>query len=125
MNLEKFTRLVGETPRKVRYLIAEGFIPGPTGSRCRPSYGSIHISSVRRYQELRLKFSPLQIKAILAEDRMDDDFDVLELSDGIRLSVSRSADLHALDPGEIGRLASAGLVTLILTAIGSLPGRRF
>ncbi len=41
------------TPRFVRFLIAEGVIPGPRAGRSNADYGADHVSGIRRYLELR------------------------------------------------------------------------
>ncbi|MCG7360605.1 helix-turn-helix domain-containing protein [Roseomonas sp. ACRSG] len=53
MTIIELAEAVGETPRQIRYLIAEGLIPGPEGSRARPDYGAVHVGGIRRYQALR------------------------------------------------------------------------
>jgi MerR family copper efflux transcriptional regulator len=65
MDIHAFTTLVGETPRQVRFLIAEGFMPPPTGGRSRAQYGPEHVEAVRRYRWLRERYSPQQIKLMM------------------------------------------------------------
>jgi len=65
MDIHTFTTLVGETPRQVRFLIAEGFMPPPTGGRSRAQYGHKHVEAVRRYRWLREQYSPQQIKLLM------------------------------------------------------------
>lgn len=65
----KFDDLVnatGTTPRQIRYLIAEGFVPPPTGGRTHASYSDAHVTAIRRYDRLRsLGFPPAAIRLLL------------------------------------------------------------
>lgn len=68
MDIHTFTALVGETPRQIRFMVTEGFLPPPTGSRARAQYGPEHVAAVRRYRWLRKAYSPQQIKLILGTE---------------------------------------------------------
>ena len=65
----KFDELVGitrTTPRQIRYLIAEGFVPPPTGGRTYATYSHVHVTAIRRYDKLRtLGFPPAAIRLLL------------------------------------------------------------
>ncbi|MCG7363735.1 helix-turn-helix domain-containing protein [Roseomonas sp. ACRSG] len=105
---------VRETPRQIRYLIAEGLIPGPEGSRARPDYGDRHVEGIRRYQALRQEgMKPSQVKALLEAERLRQDGGQFTLAPGVVLSIN----LHQLDPNtaprEIGKLAAAALTHLL------------
>ncbi len=69
MNSLKFDELVsitGTTPRQIRYLIAEGFVPPPTGGRTYATYNDAHVTAIRRYDRLRsLGFPPAAIRLLL------------------------------------------------------------
>ena len=66
MDIHAFTSLVGETPRQIRFLIAEGFIPPPRGGRATAEYGDDHAAAIRRYQRLREQgIAPAGIRALL------------------------------------------------------------
>jgi MerR family transcriptional regulator, copper efflux regulator len=55
------------TPRFVRFLIAEGVIPGPRGGRANADYGEDHLTGIRRYLQLRdLGLSASRTKEIVA-----------------------------------------------------------
>lgn len=90
MDIHAFTALVGETPRQIRFLIAEGFMPPPTGGRAKAQYGVEHVEAVRRYRWLRERFSPAQIKVMMTAT-----------SEGLRLPVAPGIDL-LLDLSMIG-----------------------
>jgi DNA-binding transcriptional MerR regulator len=98
MDIHAFTALVGETPRQIRFLIAEGFMPPPTGGRARAQYGAEHVEAVRRYRWLRERFSPAQIKVMMTA-----------AGEGLRLPVAPGIDLlvdlsligPSLDPARI------------------------
>jgi MerR family copper efflux transcriptional regulator len=65
----KFDDLViatGVAPRQIRYLIAEGFCPPPTGGRTYATYGQAHVTAITRYERLRdLGFPPAAIRLLL------------------------------------------------------------
>ena len=66
MKLRELAELMGVAPRQVRYLIAEEFIPPPTGGRAHASYGKEHIDAMRRYLRLKeLGLSPAAIRVLL------------------------------------------------------------
>ena len=66
MNIRELTAAAGIPERQVRYLIAEGFIPPPTGGRAHASYGGDHVEAIRRYSRLReLGLPPAAIKVLL------------------------------------------------------------
>lgn len=62
----ELTQRTGITARQARYLIAEGFMPAPTGGRAHATYGDAHLTAISRYQRLRAAgFSPASIKLLL------------------------------------------------------------
>lgn len=66
MKFDELVETTGIAARQLRYLIAEGFVPPPTGGRTYASYGDDHVSAVRRYERLRsLGFPPAAIKLLL------------------------------------------------------------
>lgn len=114
MTITELAEAVSETPRQIRYLIAEGLIPGPEGSRARPDYGDRHVDGIRRYQALRREgMKPSQVKALLEAERLRQDGGRFELAPGVVLSI----DLNRLDPDTppraIGDLAAAALTHLL------------
>nr|WP_198370634.1 MerR family transcriptional regulator [Roseomonas rosulenta] len=98
MDIHAFTALVGETPRQIRFLISEGFMPPPTGGRARAQYGIEHVEAVRRYRWLRERFAPAQIKVMMTT-----------VGNALRLPVAPGIDLllelsligPGLDPARI------------------------
>ncbi|MFC7477067.1 helix-turn-helix domain-containing protein [Dankookia sp. GCM10030260] len=69
MNIHDLTALTGETARQIRYLIAEGLMPPPTGGRATADYGEPHLAAIRAFQRLRaLGFRPAAIR-LLREGR--------------------------------------------------------
>jgi DNA-binding transcriptional MerR regulator len=122
MTIIELAKAVAETPRQIRYLIAEGLIPGPEGSRARPDYGDVHVDGIRRYQALRQEgMKPSQVKALLEAERLRQDGGRFELAPGVVLSI----DLGRLDPKtsprEIGSLAAAALTHLLPHARKGAP----
>src|SRR5579872_6133637 len=66
MNIHALVEETGIAERQVRYLIAEGFVPPPTGGRANADYGEEHLAAIRRYSRLReLGFPPAAIKLLL------------------------------------------------------------
>ena len=66
MHIRELVSLTGVAERQIRYLISEGFMPGPTGGRAHADYGDEHVRAVQRYQRLRdLGFPPAAIKALI------------------------------------------------------------
>jgi DNA-binding transcriptional MerR regulator len=66
MKLSELSRLTGAAERQIRFLIAEGFVPAPTGGRARADYGGDHLAAVTRYLRLKeLGFPPSAIRLLL------------------------------------------------------------
>ncbi len=109
MNIRELAEAVGETPRQIRYLIAEGFIPNPDGSRARPDYRQSHVEAIRRYQQLRQDYKPAQIRILLEADARARDGERILLAPGVTLVIT--PDLLGPDtrPRAIGDLAEAAL----------------
>ena len=66
MNIRELVEATGIPERQVRYMVAEGFMPGPTGGRARAQYGEVHLEAIQRYQRLKiLGFPPAAIRRLL------------------------------------------------------------
>lgn len=66
MNIRELVKTTGMPERQVRYLVAEGFMPGPTGGRARAQYSEAHLEAIQRYQRLKaLGFSPAAIRKLV------------------------------------------------------------
>lgn len=66
MHIRELVARTGISERQVRYLIAEGFMPPPTGGRAMADYGEAHVEAVQRYLSLReLGFPPAAIRKLL------------------------------------------------------------
>ncbi len=66
MKFDDLVDVAGTTPRQIRYLIAEGFVPPPTGGRTYATYSDVHVTAIRRYDRLRsLGFPPAAIRLLL------------------------------------------------------------
>ena len=66
MKFDELVSVTGTTPRQIRYLIAEGFVPPPTGGRTYATYSDVHVTAIRRYDRLRrLGFPPAAIRLLL------------------------------------------------------------
>lgn len=66
MHIRELTSRTGTSERQVRYLIAEGFVPPPSGGRANADYGDEHVTAIARYGRLRdLGFPPAAIRLLL------------------------------------------------------------
>lgn len=66
LKFDDLVSITGTTPRQIRYLIAEGFVPPPTGGRTYATYSDVHVTAIRRYDRLRsLGFPPAAIRLLL------------------------------------------------------------
>ena len=63
--MRELTSLTGVTARQVRFLIAEGFVPPPSGATANADYGDQHVAAIRRYQCFHdLGYPPAAIKLL-------------------------------------------------------------
>jgi DNA-binding transcriptional MerR regulator len=114
MTIIELAEAVAETPRQIRYLIAEGLIPGPEGSRARPDYGVVHVEGIRRYQVLRQEgMKPSQVKALLEAERLRRSGGRFTLAPGVVLSIDLTKLDPSIDPRDVGKLAAAALTHLL------------
>lgn len=68
MTLRELTALTGVAERQVRYLIAEGFVPPPSGGRAHADYGDEQVAAIRRYAALKAAgLPPSAIRVVLAD----------------------------------------------------------
>ena len=105
MKLRELSERVRVAPRQVRYLIAEGFIPPPTGGRAHAAYGEEHVAAIERYMRLKqLGFTPASIRVLL------------EAREGAPLTVAPGITL-VVDPALV---ASGVPVEPLLRRIGDL-----
>ena len=105
MKLRELSERVGVAPRQVRYLIAEGFVPPPTGGRAHATYSLEHIAAIKRYMRLKqLGFTPASIRVLL------------EAREGAPLPVAPGITL-VVDPDV---LLSAAPVEPLIQRIGDL-----
>ncbi len=66
MKFDELAKTTGVAPRQIRYLIAEGFVPPPTGGRAYATYSDNHVHAIRRYDRLKsLGFPPAAIRLLL------------------------------------------------------------
>lgn len=110
LNIHELAEAVGETPRQIRYLIAEGIIPSPAGSRTRPEYGQAQLDAVRRYQALRGRGMKLsEIRALLLTEHLARDGGEFALAPGVVLTIDPALLPPEIRPQDIGDLARAAL----------------
>jgi MerR family transcriptional regulator, copper efflux regulator len=113
MRMNELTDVTGIAERQVRYLIAEGFIPPPSGGRANADYGEDHVAAIRRYVRLRdLGFPPAAIKLLL------------QAREGAPIPVAPGVTL-VVDPDLIGRGADVGdLTERIATLLSKVLGNK-
>ncbi|HEY4251538.1 MAG TPA: helix-turn-helix domain-containing protein [Roseomonas sp.] len=110
MNIQELADMVAETPRQIRYLIAEGIIPPPGGSRTRPDYGPAHVAAVHRYRALRDQgLKPSGIRALLLAESLARDGGQFALAPGVTLTIDPALLPPDIRPHDIGDLARAAL----------------
>ena len=106
MLIAELAEVTGTEPRQIRWLIAEGIVPGPGGTRSRPEYGPEHVRAILHYRDERRRgLSPAQVKAVLRERARETAGLELRLAPGVTLRIEPEAleALDALDPHEVGR----------------------
>jgi MerR family transcriptional regulator, copper efflux regulator len=109
LNINELAKLTGSAERQVRYMIAEGFVPPPRGSRSQPEYGEDHVEAIRRYLGLRaVGFPPAAIR-ILGESG---EAARLPIADGVALSIDHRLIGRALDVDMIVERVAAVLKKL-------------
>jgi DNA-binding transcriptional MerR regulator len=65
-SMDQLCDATGQTPRGIRFLISEGFIPPPVGHGRWAKYHEAHVSAITHYEARRREgLSPSQIKAIM------------------------------------------------------------
>ena len=105
MNIRELASQTGSAERQIRYMIAEGFVAPPRGTRSQPDYGDDHVEAVRRYLALRQLGLPPAAIRIVSETG---DAVLLPIADGIALSV---------DPRLLGRPLDIEAITERLVTI--------
>ena len=106
MRIQELTERTGETARTIRFLIAEGVMPPPTGGRAQAEYGETHLAALRRYQ--RLRAAGYKISAIrLLIDRGE--AVSLAIAPGLTLQIDPTLAGDALDSEVIARQVAAAL----------------
>lgn len=104
MKFDELVTATGVAPRQIRYLIAEGFVPPPTGGRTYATYGQTHLTAVTRYERLRhLGFPPAAIRLLL------------NAREGIPVAVASGITL-IVAPELIGSGAAAGPILASVAA---------
>ncbi len=106
------------TPRFVRFLIAEGLLPGPAGGRTYATYGDPHLAGIRRYLRLRdMGLSVGAIKALAAGAAPD--AVAVDLAPGLTLTVHPAALTAPPDPVCLATRIAEALSDLMAT--GTTP----
>lgn len=99
----------GTEPRQIRWLIAEGIVPRPGGTRSRPEYGPEHVRAILHYRDERRRgLSPAQVKAVLHERVRGAAGLELRVAPGVTLRVEPEA-IGTLDPDAVGRQVAEAL----------------
>ena len=86
MNIRELEEKTGYSARQIRFLISEGFMPSPEGSRTKPDYTDQHIEAIQRYQVARE--AGLTPKVIHFMKRQDVQQDSIKFSLGEGIEVS-------------------------------------
>lgn len=109
MDIQQLQAATGVPVRQIRYLISNGFIPGPGGSRSQPHYDQRHVAAISRYMAHRSRLKPAQIRALDTAMRLlrEQGDGVLELGFGIRLLIDPDALDPAMDTAAAGEVVTA------------------
>jgi MerR family transcriptional regulator, copper efflux regulator len=110
MRIQELTERTGETARTVRFLIAEGVMPPPSGGRALAEYSDAHLAAIRRYQRLRAAGYKISAIRLLIER---DEAVSLAIAPGISLQLDPTVTGSALDAEAIGRLVTAALTDFL------------
>lgn len=87
MNIRELEEASGHPARLIRFLIAEGIIPPPSGGKKFASYGNEHLEGLRIYSAAKAEgVASLEIVRKRIEDGVQDH--VYEIAPGVKLTVS-------------------------------------
>ena len=106
MRIQELTERTGETARTIRFLIAEGVMPPPTGGRAQAEYGEAHLAALRRYQRLRAAGYKISAIRLLIERGEPVS---LTIAPGLTLQIDAALAGTALDVGTITHQVAAAL----------------
>ena len=106
MRIQELTERTGETARTIRFLIAEGVMPPPTGGRAQAEYGEPHLAAIRRYQRLRAAGYKISAIRLLIERGEPVS---LAVAPGLTLQIDAALAGTALDAGMIADQVAAAL----------------
>ena len=95
MKAAELAETLGLPPRQIRYMIAEGIIPGATGvGRGADGFGEVHLAAGRRYLELKAEgHSSFEAKRLMAAERQV----VLYQGPALALAVDPNVDPGTID----------------------------
>ena len=104
MNINELATRSGAAERQIRYMIAEGIVPSPRGSRSQPDYGDDHVAAIQRYLAFRaLGFPPAAIRLLGDKDELV----ALPIIDGLSLLIDPRLVGQKLDvPAIVSRLTA-------------------
>lgn len=77
MNIRELAASTGVSPRQIRFLISEGFVPPPRGGRSNADYGDDHEAAICWYMALKAKGLPPAAIRILLENDIQAAFPVM------------------------------------------------
>lgn len=99
MKLGELAGETGEAARNVRFLISQGVVPAPGGTRAEPVYGEDHLAAIRRYQ--RLKAAGYKLAAIKL--MLDQTIPArVEIAPGLELLIDTAVAGATLDAVAVG-----------------------
>ena len=110
MRIQELTERTGETARTIRFLIAEGVMPPPTGGRAQAEYGETHLAAIRRYQRLRAAGYKISAIRLLIERG---EAVSLAVAPGLTLQIDPALAGTALDAEAIARQVAAALAAFL------------
>ncbi len=99
MKLGELVAETGEAARNVRFLISQGVVPAPEGTRAEPVYGEAHIAAIRRYQRLKAAGYKLAAIKLMQDQKIPAR---VEIAPGLELLIDTTIAGENLDPVAIG-----------------------
>ncbi len=100
MKLGELVAETGEAARNVRFLISQGVVPPPEGTRAEPDYGAAHIAAIRRYQRLKSAGYKLAAIKLMRDQKIPAR---VEIAPGLDLLIDTDVAGESLDPVAIGQ----------------------
>jgi DNA-binding transcriptional MerR regulator len=119
-NLKQLADEADITLRMARYLVAEGFVPKPGGTKAQPEYDNRHLDAIRQYMTLREQgLTQNLIRRAMLAARDPAPATTWRLAPGIDLVVTPPLLAPGIDPAAV-----IGRITAVLGALSMQPAEQ-